>query len=67
MIQAHLQVTYGCCMYHLYEVVLQNKKGDTPFKTGTDKNGTPSGAPPSIFRLLQKIQNVNKDTTSCID
>lgn len=50
--------------YYLHEVALQKKEDGTPFKTGTVKNnGTPSGATSSIYSLLEKLQNVNNNST----
>jgi len=44
--------------FYLHEVGLI-EKGNSAFKTGTVKNGTPSAELPSIYSLLRKLQNVN--------
>ena len=49
--------------YYLHEIVLQKKENDASFKTGTAKNGTPSEASFSIYSLLQKLQNVNDNSS----
>lgn len=46
--------------YYLHELALTKKEDATPFKTGTDQVGTPSGETSSIYSLLNKLQNVNK-------
>lgn len=47
--------------YYLHEVVIKKQNEDeTPFKTGTSQKTTPSDASSSIYTLLEKLQNVNK-------
>lgn len=46
--------------YYLHELAITKKEDATPFKTGTDQVGTPSGETSSIYSLLNKLQNVNK-------
>ena len=49
--------------YYLHEVAIQNKKEDeTLFKTGNSNKATPSNASSSIHSLLEKLQNVNKQS-----
>ncbi|WP_448903807.1 hypothetical protein [Eubacterium sp.] len=46
---------------YLHEVVIKKQNEDeTPFKTGTSQKTTPSDASSSIYTLLKKLQNVNK-------
>lgn len=47
--------------YYLHELAITKKEDATPFKTGTDQVGTPSGETSSIYSLLNKLQNVNKN------
>lgn len=48
--------------FYLHEVALQNKKEDNaPFKTGSRKKSSPSGATSSIYSLLEDLQNVNSN------
>lgn len=47
--------------YYLHEVVIKKQNEDeTPFKTGTSQKTTPSDASSSVYTLLEKLQNVNK-------
>lgn len=48
--------------YYLHEIAVNKKEDATPFKTGTDKVGTPSGETSSIYNLLNKLQNVNSNS-----
>lgn len=49
--------------FYLHEVALQNKKEDNaPFKTGSRKKSSPSGATSSIYSLLEELQNVNSNS-----
>lgn len=46
---------------YLHEVVIKKQNEDeTPFKTGTSQKTTPSDASSSIYTLLKKLQDVNK-------
>ena len=47
--------------YYLHELALTKKEDATPFKTGTDQVGTPSGETSSIYSLLETLQKVNND------
>ena len=42
--------------------VVNKKEDDMSFKTGTVKHGTPSDISSSIYSLLNKLQNVNKNS-----
>lgn len=46
--------------YYLHEISVEAKKDTLPFKTGTVNDGTPSDNVSSIYTLLEKLQNVNK-------
>lgn len=49
--------------FYLHEMAVVNKKeDDMSFKTGTVKHGTPSDISSSIYSLLNKLQNVNKNS-----
>ena len=49
--------------FYLHEVALINKKEDeTLFKTGNSQKTTPSNASSSLYSLLNKLQNVNKNS-----
>lgn len=51
--------------FYLHEVAVVNKKeDDMSFKTGTVKHGTPSDISSSIYSLLNKLQNVNKNSNN---
>ncbi len=44
----------------MHEISVEAKKDTLPFKTGTVNDGTPSDNVSSIYTLLEKLQNVNK-------
>ena len=49
--------------FYLYEMAVVNKKEDeTLFKTGNSQKTTPSNASSSLYSLLNKLQNVNKNS-----
>lgn len=51
--------------FYLHEVAVVNKKeDDMSFKTGTVKHGAPSDISSSIYSLLNKLQNVNKNSNN---
>lgn len=52
--------------FYLHEVLLQNKKDETSFKTGTRK-GSPGEASSSLFSLLQKVSDVKDQSYSLRD
>lgn len=63
--EAVVEIDKSKNLFYLHEVALINKKEDeTLFKTGTVKHGAPSDTSSSIYSLLNKLQNVNKNSNN---
>lgn len=62
-LEAVVEINKDKNLFYLHEMAVVNKKeDDMSFKTGTVKHGAPSDTSSSKYSLLNKLQNVNKNS-----